>query len=168
MRTEREKGYPGFQVGTSFLLVLFVIICLVLLGVLSLSGALRDKGYSDRIAEKNTLYYEAVSRAQHKLGEIDKMLAGIDRTSGEYETYLEDVNLAASALEDITCMRNGGQIIFSYREPITDSQSLFVEVEVLDPDKGEGNIKIVKWQEASETVWEEEGTLPVLQFFEEE
>lgn len=168
MRTEKEKGYPGFQVGTSFLLVLFVIICLVLLGVLSLSGALRDKGYSDRIAEKTTLYYEAVSKAQHRLGEIDKILAGIGGTYGGYETYLEDVSMAASGLDGVDCMRNGGQVILSYREPITDSQSLFVEIEVLDPEKGEGNYKIVKWQEASETDWEEEGTLPVLQFFEEE
>ena len=37
MSRGREKNYPGYQVGTSFLLVIFVVMCLVLLGVLSLS-----------------------------------------------------------------------------------------------------------------------------------
>lgn len=165
--TGKEKGYPGFQIGTSFLLVFFVIICLVLLGVLSLSGALRDEGYSDRIAEKTGLYYKAVSEAQHKLGEIDKMLDGIGKTYEDYEMYLEDVGTIASELDGVVCREEKEQLVLSYQVSITDSQSLFVEAEILDPEKGEGNYKIVKWQEASESVWEEEGTLPVLQFDEE-
>lgn len=164
MSAGKEKGYPGFQIGTSFLLVIFVIICLVLLGVLSLSGALRDKGYSDKAAEKTKLYYAAVSKAQHKLGEIDKTLSGIEKKGDGYEVYLEDAEKAASGLEEVACMRDGESIVLSYKVPIRDSQSLFVEVEVIDPEKGNGTYKIVKWQEESETVWEEEGTLPVLQF----
>lgn len=167
MSAGREKGYPGFQVGTSFLLVIFVIICLVLLGVLSLSGALRDKEYSDRVAEKTECYYTAVSEAQHKLGEIDKMLVETAETYVDYGMYLEDVGMIATGLDNVGCMIDGEQLVLSYKVPITDSQSLAVEVEVLDPRKGEGNYKIVKWQEVSETVWEEEGTLPVLQFDEE-
>lgn len=164
MSTGKEKSYPGFQVGTSFLLVLFVIICLLLLGVLSLSGALRDKGYSERVAEKTGLYYAAVSEAQHKLGEIDGMLADIGGTYGDWEGYLEDVSAKVRQLDDVVCIRNGEQAVLSYKVPITESQTLFVEIEVLSPEKAEGNYKIVKWQEASEAVWEEEGTLPVLQF----
>lgn len=167
MSAGREKDYPGFQVGTSFLLVIFVIICLVLLGVLSLSGALRDKEYSDRVADKTERYYTAVSEAQHKLGEIDKMLAETAETCVDYGMYLEDVGMIATGLDKVGCMIDGEQLVLSYKIPITDSQSLAVEVEVLDPRKGEGNYKIVKWQEVSETVWEEEGTLPVLQFDEE-
>lgn len=167
MRMEKEKSYPGFQVGTSFLLVIFVIICLVLLGVLSLSGALRDKGYSDRVAEKTELYYEAVSKAQHKLGEIDRAIAGLDGTYETYGMYLEDVGMITSGLDDVAGTRDGETLVLSYKVPITDSQSLSVELEVLDPEKGEGNVKITKWQEVSEEVWEEEGTLPVLQWEEE-
>lgn len=167
MSAEKEKSYPGFQVGTSFLLVIFVIICLVLLGVLSLSGALRDKGYSDRVAEKTGLYYTAVSEAQHKLAEIDSALAETHKAGEDYGTYLEEVGRMADGLPGVTCVRNGEQAVLSYEVPITDSQVLCVEVEVLDPEKGEENYKIVKWQEVSNSVWEEETTLPVLQFSEE-
>ena len=159
MSRGKEKGYPGFQVGTSFLLVIFVIICLVLLGVLSLSGALRDKSYSDRVIEKTGLYYEAVSEAQHKLGEIDRVLSETDSS--------EDMDRIVSELNGVTWMRDGEQTVLSYEVPITDSQILRVELEVLDPEKGEGNYKIVKWQEVSDSVWEDETTLPVLQFDEE-
>ncbi len=162
MSTGKEKGYPGFQVGTSFLLV----ICLVLLGVLSLSGALRDKSYSDKVAEKTGRYYAAVSEAQHKLGEIDKALSEMDK-AGDYGIYLEDVGMIVSGLDGVVYRKDGEQAVLSYKVPVTESQSLFVEVEVLDPEKGEGNYKIVKWQEDSELVWEEEETLPVLQFDEE-
>ena len=163
MSTGKEKGYPGFQVGTSFLLVIFVIICLVLLGVLSLSGALRDKSYSDKVAEKTGRYYAAVSEAQHKLGEIDKALSEMDK-AGDYGIYL---GMIVSGLDGVVYRKDGEQAVLSYKVPVTESQSLFVEVEVLDPEKGEGNYKIVKWQEDSELVWEEEETLPVLQFDEE-
>ena len=167
MRREKEKGYSRFQIGTSFLLVIFVIICLVLLGVLSLSGALRDRGYSDRMAEKSKCYYAAVSKAQHRLGEIDEMLTGLKEGFEGYGMYLEEVGVIASERDDIVCVREGERLLLSYQEPITDSQSLAVEVEVLDPEKGEGNYRIVKWQEISENIWEEEGTLPILRFEEE-
>lgn len=166
MSVKKEKSYPGIQIGASFLLVIFVTICQVLLGVLALSGALRDKGYSDRLAEKAGRYYEAVSAAQHKLGEIDQVIGGMEPTYKDYETYLENVGRVASEAE-ITCREDGQRLFLSYKEPITEEQSLLVEVEVLNPEKKEGNYKIVKWQEVSETVWEEEGTLPVLQFDEE-
>ncbi len=146
--------------------MIFVIICLVLLGVLSLSGALRDKSYSDKVAEKTGRYYAAVSEAQHKLGEIDKALSEMDK-AGDYGIYLEDVGMIVSGLDGVVYRKDGEQAVLSYKVPVTESQSLFVEVEVLDPEKGEGNYKIVKWQEDSELVWEEEGTLPVLQFDEE-
>lgn len=167
MRLKKEKSYPGFQVGTSFLLVIFAIICMVLLGVLSLASALRDKGYSDKTAEKTKAYYAAVSEAQHKLGEIDKAVAGIDGNYENYGMYLEDVGMIASGLEDVACMRNAEELVLSYKVPMTDSQSLLVELEVLDPKKGAGNIKIIKWQEVSENAWEEEEALPVLQWNEE-
>lgn len=166
MSAGKEKGYPGFQVGTSFLLVIFVIICLVLLGVLSLAGALRDKSYSDKVMEKTGLYYAAVSEAQHKLGEIDAFLAETDAAQG-YDVYLEDVAEAAAELEGVTCLVQKQGAALAYEIPITDRQVLRVEMAVLDPEKGEGYYKIVKWQECSVSDWEEETTLPVLQFDEE-
>lgn len=164
MRKGKERDYPGYQVGTSFLLVIFVVMCLVLLGVLSLSGALRDRSYGDRVAEKTTLYYAAVSEAQHRLGEIDRVLAAVGSQGKSAEVYQSDAARAVSEIEGVSCRQDGGRTMVSYEIPITESQNLCVELEVPDPGTGEGNYKIVKWQEASLSVWEEEEPLPVLLF----
>ncbi|MEY8523820.1 hypothetical protein AALA90_12490 [Lachnospiraceae bacterium 38-10] len=165
MSRGREKNYPGYQVGTSFLLVIFVVMCLVLLGVLSLSGALRDKGYGDRMAEKTSLYYTAVSEAQHKLGEIDGAIDGIERQGKAYEQFLDEALEAVVGTDGgITVIQSGDATVLAYETAISESQNLCVELEILDPEKGEGNYKIVKWQEASVSVWKEEEPLPVLLF----
>lgn len=165
MSAGKEKNYPGYQVGTSFLLVIFVVMCLVLLGVLSLSGALRDKSYGDRIAEKTGLYYAAVSEAQHKLGEIDRALAGTGRQGKSREEFLNDaVEAALKTDSGISAAQSEGAAVLAYETPITESQNLCVELEVLDPENGEGNYRIVKWQEVSVSVWKEEEPLPVLLF----
>lgn len=161
MNTEKEKSYPGFQMGTSFLLVLFVVICEVLLGVLSLSGALRDKGYSGQIAEKTKLYYEAVSAAQHKLGEIDKALAQIGGTVENQDAYLKSAAQMVEELENVSYREDDGRAVLAYEVEITESQALCVELEVLDKEESE-RYKIVKWQEVSLSTWEDETTLPVL------
>lgn len=162
MRTEKEKSYPGFQVGTSFLLVIFVILCLVLLGVLSLSGALRDKEYGDRTAEKTRRYYQAVSEAQYRLGEIDAALVQAGESAESHDAYLERVEQMTETLEGVSYMEEGGKAVLSYETVITDSQNLSVELEVLDTEESGEHYKIIKWQEVSPSEWEEETTLPVL------
>lgn len=64
---QKYDSYPGFQMGTSLLLVILTTICLIVFSALSLSAALRDYSYSEKIAEKTTAYYEANSKAYHKL-----------------------------------------------------------------------------------------------------
>lgn len=43
---KRPDSMPGFQIGTSYLLVIFIILCLVTFAALALSSALRDQSYS--------------------------------------------------------------------------------------------------------------------------
>ena len=38
-RKKRPDSMPGFQIGTSYLLVIFIILCLVTFAALALSGA---------------------------------------------------------------------------------------------------------------------------------
>ena len=42
MKRKKRGSYPGIQIGTSYLLVIFVILCLVTFATLSLSSAKRD------------------------------------------------------------------------------------------------------------------------------
>lgn len=48
---KRPDSMPGFQIGTSYLLVIFIILCLVTFAALALSSALRDQSYSQALAK---------------------------------------------------------------------------------------------------------------------
>ena len=50
MKKKKRGSYPGIQIGTSYLLVIFVILCLVTFATLSLSSAKRDQSYSQQLA----------------------------------------------------------------------------------------------------------------------
>ena len=66
MKLKREL-YPGFQMGTSLLLVLLTTLCLIVFASLSLSSAMRDYEYSKKVAEKTTDFYSADSKANEVL-----------------------------------------------------------------------------------------------------
>ena len=68
MRMKQNRtSYPMFQMGTALLLVVLTSLCLIVFAALSLSSALRDYGYSEKIAEKTKAYYEADSKANLEL-----------------------------------------------------------------------------------------------------
>lgn len=140
----REKrSYPVIHIGTSFLLVIFVVLCLVVFAALSLSSALRDQSYVEMEADRTIAYYEANAKAQEMLRD-----AVIDfRNSGK-------------ASDEI-----------SYSVPIDDSQSLEVTALLSEPGgqtlrisgEPEGQtLRITKWKTVNSDDWTADATLPVL------
>lgn len=152
--TGKQTGFPGSQIGTSFLLVVFVILCLVVFAALSLSGALRDYEYSKKAAEQTTAYYAADSKAQRILGAVDLALE-------EGLLSEEDLTEAADTPVKITT-DDEGRTMLSYEVPVSDSQALQIELELTVPGETGGRYRIIKWKEVSTTTWEEKTTLPVL------
>ncbi|MDD3362361.1 MAG: hypothetical protein PHW34_11880 [Hespellia sp.] len=145
----REKrSYPVIHIGTSFLLVIFVVLCLVVFAALSLSSALRDQSYVEMEADRTIAYYEANAKAQEMLRDA-----------------VTDFRDSGKASDEI-----------SYSVPIDDSQSL--EVTVLlgvpdDPGEPEGQtlrtsvpggqtLRIIKWKKVNSGEWTADTTLPVL------
>lgn len=133
MKKKKRGSYPGIQIGTSYLLVIFVILCLVTFATLSLSSAKRDQSYSQQLAGRETAYCEANAKA--------------------------DPVFAIRQIEGVTAEEDGANLDISYVVPVTDSQNLEVEI-LADPVKG--TQKVVKWKESASEKWEEKSTLPVL------
>ena len=67
MMKHKRSLYPGFQIGTSLLLVVLMALCLLVFSALSLSSAIRDYEYSKKLAVKTKEYYEANSKANQEL-----------------------------------------------------------------------------------------------------
>ena len=70
----KKHASPGMNIGTSSILLVFVILCLVSFATLSLSSALADRNLSDKATEKTLSYYKAQNLAQMKIAETDHKL----------------------------------------------------------------------------------------------
>ena len=69
---EKKVSYPPINIGTSFMLVIFILLCMVSFAILSLSSALRDYDYSKQTADRTTAYYEACNEAEEIYANIEK------------------------------------------------------------------------------------------------
>ena len=141
-----KKSFPIINMGTSLLLVVFIVICLIVFATLSLSSSLRDQKYTDKAVLKTENYYLAYSHAQKQLKE-------------NIYTYLAKENKDLSSLKNIEISLKDNNTYISFKENIDQYQDLDVEIQLTqDQDR----YKIIKWQEVTSKEWKNESTLPLL------
>jgi hypothetical protein len=68
---EKKAAYPPINIGTSFMLVIFILLCMVIFAVLSLSSALKDYDYAVQKADRTKAYYEACNEAEEIYAKIE-------------------------------------------------------------------------------------------------
>lgn len=91
MRGKREgfgKNNIGLNTGSSSILVIFMVLCLVTLASLSMISAVSDYKLSRKVADRTTAYYEAVNKAEEKLAAIDT--AASKGTEVDYTVPIDD------------------------------------------------------------------------------
>lgn len=143
-----KKRY-GLNIGTSSILIIIVILCLVCFSGLSITSANADYRLSKRLADRTTAYYDACNQAQSSLCMISEALEDLYQESSSEEDY---ENKIKRSLKDL--------FIFSY--PINENQILQVSVSPLYPDTAEGDfIEITGWQVINLTTPELNNSLPV-------
>lgn len=143
-----KKRY-GLNIGTSSILIIIVILCLVCFSGLSITSANADYRLSKRLADRTTAYYDACNQAQSSLCMISEALKDLYQESSSKEDY---ENKIKRSLQDL--------FIFSY--PINENQILQVSVSPLYPDTAEGDfIEITGWQVINLTTPELDNSLPV-------
>ena len=79
-----KKRY-GISVGSSSILIIIVILCLVCFAGLSIVSATADYKLSSRLAERTTKYYEASNLANKKLADLDRAFCLIYQESSSEE-----------------------------------------------------------------------------------
>ena len=104
------------NIGSSSILLVFVILCLVSFAVLSIVSANADSKLSARVLERTTAYYTACNQAEQSLAGMDNTLRRVYETSDSEDAYYASVGHGKS-----------------YVIPISDLQSLQVTIEVLYP-----------------------------------
>lgn len=149
MNKDRRQA-PFVNVGSSLLLVIFLLLCLITFATLSFSSAQSDESFSQRIAQRKTDYYEACNQAELLLKQIDGILTAWED--------LEDLDFDVIDSIDADITYSPEEATISYQVPINDKQALAV---VLGLD-GEGSYQIEKWQTITTQQWESDDTLQLM------
>lgn len=96
--------------GISLLFVTFIVLCLVVFALLSLSTAKSDSRLSAKRLEKVTEYYNACTRANETVARIDRMLkelAESEMMAGDGEISIEELRMTFPDRGGITLVETG-------------------------------------------------------------
>ena len=141
----KKKRELPLNVGTSSVLFIFVILCLVSFAILSLSSAMSDYKLSKRVVENSQAYYAACNEAEAQLASFDKTLKDLYDTGISRAGYFENV---------------GKKKTFAI--PINDIQTLEVEIRILYPESaGDSFYDITSWKTDTTGELDYDDTLPV-------
>ena len=141
MSIKRQKETTGVNVGTSSLLLVFVVMCLVSFATLATVSARADEKLNNKVTERSASYYSACNEAEERLAGIDDTLRTLYGTVSDRNDYFDQA---------------GTSIDFAI--PVSDVQTLSVSVKVNYPDNDEDRFyTITKWKlETTGSLIEEE------------
>lgn len=157
---EMEKSRkPILGVGTSSILLIFVLLCMITFAVLSLVSARSDYRLSQKNAEHIQDYYQAENKANEILLTIDQCLEEQYTLYGNTEEYLQHVK---SALEDTEAVTFTSEQELEFHVPAGTKQELYAALLLpQEPKEGDSYYQIKSWKIINTETWQQEETLPV-------
>lgn len=169
-----KKSHAVLSIGTSSVLVVFILLSLVTFATLSIVSANADYILTRKTADRVSDYYEANNAAEATLSRIDTILLNSysntnDSAVMDKEFYTTAAYSGLSTIDgcsiDVLLTEDGTSILnVSYQEDVSDSQVLFVKLEVLYPGDEESSgrfYKILNWNVTNTHTWEADDTLNV-------
>ena len=153
----RKQVSIGVSVGTSLILVIFVMLCLTTFAALSLVSANRDFILSQKTAASTTLYYSADSRAETRLAEIDRILQDAQAASGSRSDYLvrcKEALAAEGGVDLFDLAAEGGGLQLGYAVSAGESAELQVRLQVLYAPQDGARYQRLNWSTRSTVEWE--------------
>lgn len=120
----------GLNIGSSSILLIFVLLCLISFATLSIISAKADNKLSRKVLDRTTAYYNACNEAEKALAGVDSTLATVFANSANAEEYFATVGHSKS-----------------YTITISDLQTLQVNIEILYPETDDGTFySVTSWQ----------------------
>lgn len=126
----KKKLSISLNVGSSSILLIFVLLCLISFATLSIISAKTDSKLSSKVLDRTSAYYNACNEAEKALAGVDSTLAEVYAQSKNAEEYFNTVG------------HNKSYII-----SISDLQTLQVTIEILYPEQDNDTFySITSWQ----------------------
>ncbi len=158
-----KKATGGINVGTSSILVTFVLLCLVTFAALSFLSANSDYRLSLQTAKRTTEYYDANRVAELYMANIEGLLSKCSQRCGTEAEYMKEIPSLFSDNDTITVNTDMAPVTLSYDVPVNDTQNLHVCLAVSYPKKGDGALfHIVSWNTQNADIWEGAEEAPLL------
>lgn len=165
----KKKPAPFVNIGSSSLLVIFLVLCLVIFATLSLSGAQSDYQFSKKLADRRTDYYTACNQAEAVEDTIDTVLANTYEDSrGTYYSTARERLSALSFKNTAKGTRlemnfNTEKPTISYAVPVNNKQNLSVILELTAADQISGGFyRIRQWEVVDTKKWSGDDTLHLM------
>ncbi len=163
----KKKKFSVLAIGTSSMLVIFILLCLVTFAVLSLTSAKADARFSEKNTARLTAYYAASTRAEEKLAFADGLLrSAYQSCGGRKSAYEQAVREAFSAEAGYQLGSTAeGALTLSWQEEIQEGQQLSVILAVSFPTSpGDSFYRRQKWAVENTTDWAADNALPLVAF----
>ncbi len=142
-----KKHSGGINIGTSSILVTFVLLALVTFAALSYMSARSDYVLSKEAADRTASYYDANRMAEIYLANIEALLSKHLNATSTRQEYIDGVDalFADNDKIDVTDASDGGKLL-SYTIAVTNGQNLNVTLKVHYPDVEDDSLfKVDKW-----------------------
>lgn len=154
----KKKLTGGINVGTSSILVTFVLLCLVTFAALSFLSANSDYRLSKQAAERTTEFYGANNYAEIIMADIEKQLSTAHDSAASEEEYISSIPTVFSSNDSVFVDTDSDSTTLSYDVPINDTQNLHVCLSVNSPSSDDSALfHISEWQTQTKDIWEDEG-----------
>ena len=132
MNPKKVKN-QGINVGTSLILVAFVLLCLVAFAALSYSTAESDYQLSEQTLTRKEAYYNACNNAEHKLQTLDTLLLSCYKSAGTEADYAAGILTALSGNADYTLTTDTMLPTISFTVAVTEKEILQITLRTCYP-----------------------------------
>ncbi len=150
-----KKHSGGINIGTSSILVTFVLLALVTFSALSYMSARSDYILSKEAADRTASYYDANRMAEIYLANIEALLAKHLDSCEKEQDYIDGVDALFADNEKITVSDGEkGEKKLSYTIAVTSGQNLDVILTVHYPSVSDDSLfKIDRWATSVNRQW---------------
>lgn len=151
-----EKKNPGgINIGTSSILVTFVLLALVTFAALSYMSAKSDYTLSREAADRTASYYDANRMGEIYLANIEALLARSLEDASDRQGYLDSVESLFADNDKIVVERKDMEnVVISYSIAVTNGQNLNVELSAHYPDADDDSLfHVDKWATEINPEW---------------
>lgn len=174
--SDSRKKMPTVSIGSSLLLVIFLILCLVMFATLSVTTARSNYLQSQREADRLTAKTAADNASEEILVQISTLLQAAETVDTEADTVsgttaADSTDAISSAM--VSAQTSAGEVsvsVFtladghtqlSWQIPFSDSQALAVTVDLADRQLP-GDYTITQWQTLQTGEWSSTDTIKVM------